>query len=145
MTTVVVDQGSAAIKAGLSGIDAPQSVFPTRVGRQRRRGLTAGLDKMAYVGNEAYARRRLLTSKCPIECGICTNWDDMEHVWAYTFQTLDINPEYHSILLTEVPLNPKANREMTTQIMFETYNTIAFAFKVSSLRSTHQVVPLGLL
>jgi actin-related protein len=137
MTTVVIDQGSATTKAGLSGIDAPQAVFPTRVGRQRRRGLTAGLDKMAYVGNEAYARRKILTSKYPIECGICTNWDDMEHVWTYTFQTLDINPEDHSILLSEVPLNPKANREMTTQIMFETYNIIAFAFKVSSVLSLY--------
>jgi actin-related protein len=122
---VVIDNGSGMVKAGIAGEDAPSAVFPAIVGRPRNASTMQGVQvKSEYIGDEAQQKRGILDLKYPIAAGIVTNWDDMEKVWQHTFfNELRVTPsETQGVLLTEAPMNPKANRERMITIMFESFN-----------------------
>lgn len=122
---VVCDNGTGFVKCGFAGDNFPTAIFPSMVGRPMLRYDTKIDDieiKDIMVGNDASKLRHMLEINYPVSEGIVTSWEDMEHLWDYTFnEALQVNPKDCKIMLTEPPLNPKKNRQRMISTMFEKY------------------------
>ncbi|PHH82130.1 hypothetical protein CDD82_6888 [Ophiocordyceps australis] len=125
---IVLDNGSGTIRAGFAGDDLPKCYFPSWVGRPKHLRVLAGaLEGEVFIGEKAATELRgLLKISYPLEHGIVTNWDDMERIW-----------EYHPVLLTEPPLNPRSNRDTAAQILFETFNVPALHTSIQAVLSLY--------
>ncbi|RVD83809.1 uncharacterized protein DFL_005583 [Arthrobotrys flagrans] len=136
---VVIDNGSGTIKAGFAGEDTPKCYFNSFVGRPKHPRVLAGaLEGDVFIGSRAQDLRGLLKIKYPLEHGIVTDWDDMERIWQYVYSDeLKTLSEEHPVLLTEAPLNPRANRDMAAQIFFETFNVPALFTSVQAVLSLY--------
>jgi actin, other eukaryote len=139
---IVCDNGSGMVKAGFAGDDAPRAVFPSIVGRPKFEqimcGAGAGGPDRVFVGDDCMRKRGVLATRYPIEHGVVTNWEDMEKVWAHTFyEQLRADPADHQVLLTEAPLNPRANREQMARIMFETFGAAAVYVQIQAVLSLY--------
>eukprot|EP01084_Bolivina_argentea_P284937 488484_1 len=100
--TIIMDPGSSCIRAGFATHEMPTCMFEP------------------VITKESNGRT---SRKYPIECGIVSRWDDMEQILDRTFcNELKIKTEKCNVLISEMTMNPKCNREKMTQIMFEKYN-----------------------
>jgi actin-related protein len=126
-TGLVIDNGSAVLKAGFTGDAAPRSCFPSVVGHSKHKGLMIAMNqKGSYAGDEAHENRGTLNISRPIRAGRVADWKDAETLWHHTFyEALKVPPEEHPVLMTDAPLNPKAERERQIELLFETFNAPA--------------------
>ncbi|KAI0015274.1 actin-related protein, ARP1 class [Xylariomycetidae sp. FL0641] len=137
---IVLDNGSGTIRAGFAGDDLPKCYFPSFVGRPKHLRVLAGaLEGEVFIGQKAATELRgLLKIRYPLEHGIVTDWDDMEKIWEYVYsEGLKTMSEEHPVLLTEPPLNPRANRDTAAQILFETFNVPALYTSIQAVLSLY--------
>ncbi|XP_043256983.1 actin-related protein 2 isoform X3 [Colletes gigas] len=144
---IVCDNGTGFVKCGYAGANFPAHIFPSVVGRPIIRAVNKMGDidvKDLMVGDEASKFRSMLEISYPMQNGIVRNWEDMCHVWDYTFgkEKMNINPKECKILLTEPPMNPITNREKMIEVMFEKYG---FAGTYIAIQAVLTLYAQGLL
>lgn len=132
-------QGSGTIKAGFAGQDTPKCFFPSFVGRPKhRRAMAGAVEGDRFIGRRAQELRGLLRIRYPMEHGIVNDWGDMERIWSHVYsEELKTLSEEHPVLLTEAPLNPRANRDAAAQIFFETFNVPALYISIQAILSLY--------
>ncbi|KAL8743102.1 MAG: hypothetical protein Q9190_004510 [Brigantiaea leucoxantha] len=136
---IVLDNGSGTIRAGFAGEDLPKCYFPSFVGRPKHLRVLAGaLEGDVFIGQRAQDLRGLLKIRYPLEHGIVTDWDDMERIWQFVYtEELKTLSEEHPVLLTEPPLNPRANRDTAAELLFETFNVPALYTSIQAVLSLY--------
>lgn len=139
---IVIDNGTGTVKAGLAGDEEPAVIFPSFVGRPRHaKVMSGGLDEAYLVGNKAAEHRGVLKLNYPMNHGLvksAADWADMQKIWEYTFDQLNIqNVEHHPILLTEAPNNPRSNRFKAAEILFDTFNVSNLYVQVQAILSLY--------
>ena len=117
--------GSSRCKIGFASEDRPRYEIVSVVGRLKEPDLIKEFlpkDIDVFMCDDAHSKKEIVNLEFPIERGIVTNWRDMEHIWHHAFYTkLQIPPEDQPILLTEIPLNPKANRDRMMAMMLNEF------------------------
>ena len=100
-------------------------------------GPLGGAAEVAHGGSPRHSQQMgLLCYKKPHE--LPGDGQVMAYISSNTFYNeLRVAPEEHPVLLTEAPLNSKANRERMTQIMFETFNVPAMYVAIQAVLSLY--------
>ena len=138
---IVLDNGTGYTKMGYAGNIEPSFVIPTAIAVNNGGSDSTKVDKKMgdldfFIGDEALKKKggRNYSVNYPIKHGVVENWDNMERLWQRCiFKYLRCEPEEHFFLLTEPPLNTPENRELTAEIMFETFNVPGLYIAVQAI------------
>lgn len=112
--SIIIDTGSSTTKAGFSQDLYPRVEIPTQL---------PNVDPSDATSSGEIMRR-----------GILVNFDKLTRLWSHIiYDKLGVNnPQDHVLYFTEKPLNPKANREKTFQILFEEFDFAAVSYSRNS-------------
>ena len=95
---VIIDSGSKSCRVGFAGDDTPKVIY--------------NCSKFAWGQNPA-----------PIQRGRVADWESLEALWSEALIDKEIGYVDSPILFTEATLLTKFDREKTTQVAFESFNS----------------------
>lgn len=135
---IVIDNGGGILKAGFAGEEVPSVVIDSLIGEPKHpRVMAGGVDGDVFVGARATELRGLLRLRSPIRRGTVTDWAGLETLWNHVFDELAVRPGEHPVLVTESPLNARANREGICKVLFESFGVPAVYVSIPSVLSLY--------
>eukprot|EP00012_Vannella_robusta_P008565 CAMPEP_0206206618 /NCGR_PEP_ID=MMETSP0166-20121206/15072_1 /ASSEMBLY_ACC=CAM_ASM_000260 /TAXON_ID=95228 /ORGANISM="Vannella robusta, Strain DIVA3 518/3/11/1/6" /LENGTH=369 /DNA_ID=CAMNT_0053627161 /DNA_START=40 /DNA_END=1146 /DNA_ORIENTATION=+ len=120
---VVLELCSGLLRSWFVQDEVPRVYFPSMVGRPRFKAQNRASN--AYVGQEAFDNRFALSINYPVQRGCVVDWSDVELLIRHAFEQLEVPSSGARVIMSEPPLNPKANRLRITQMMFDVFEVDA--------------------
>ena len=118
---VVIDIGTRLTMTGFAGEDFPRYVWPTVVGYPiNDTMIDSDAARDFRVGQEAFdsLSQRLVY---PLKAGNIEDWDAMEDILTFCFDSLGIDPHGSQVLITEPPFNSPEKKLLLTQLLFHDF------------------------
>eukprot|EP00586_Coscinodiscus_wailesii_P015132 CAMPEP_0172510170 /NCGR_PEP_ID=MMETSP1066-20121228/226794_1 /TAXON_ID=671091 /ORGANISM="Coscinodiscus wailesii, Strain CCMP2513" /LENGTH=257 /DNA_ID=CAMNT_0013289025 /DNA_START=212 /DNA_END=981 /DNA_ORIENTATION=+ len=159
---IVIDNGTATIKAGFAGGSKPKVVIGNKVGRAKHTRVMPGgaleLDESTpgpsstttttthppstyYTGRKLDEHRGAFLLSHPMSRGrvLPSSWDAMEQIWEHLYakDNLSVTTDEHPVLITETPLNPRSHRDTLSEIFFESFHAPALFVAPPSILSLY--------
>ena len=140
---IIIDLGSSEVKAGFKTDGASPSIrFPSYIGEARYNKILRVLNKNIsyykdqFVGNDCDPYLGVVKLRYPIKHGAFSNEEDISIIFNHIFSKLGLNEDQiseHPLLISEPILNPKENRDMISELLFEKYKvpSLIFSFQPS--------------
>lgn len=138
---IICDNGTGFIKTGRCSSNYPEFSVPSVIGRPHPNFaelVDRTIDMNAeFIGEQIESRRAALKLIYPMEEGIVKDWDTMEKVWTYTFNKFHCDRNKTCVMMTEAPMNPKKNREIMAEILFEKLGFIGLDVQIQATLSLY--------
>ncbi|KAH8106233.1 brg1-associated factor b [Cristinia sonorae] len=145
VAALVLDIGTATVRAGYSGDDTPKAIIPTCYGYTESPGdadVTMGDGEpqpegelappkpkiTMHVGNNGPSVwRHGMEVAYPVKNGLIEDFAAIPKLISHAFRdVMGCNPAEHPVFVTEPAWNTAANRERMAEIMFEEFDVPAF-------------------
>jgi centractin len=150
----VLDLGSGLTKAGFAGTPTPHVVLGSLVGRPKLpRVMPSSADpSLPLVGSAALGPLAgVVRTSYPLTRGTVADKGDAQALWAHVLDNeLALTHGEHPVLVTENPLNPRANRALIAELFFEAFQVPALYVAVPAVlalyatgRTTGVVLDVG--
>lgn len=141
---IVFDVGHHSLRVGYAQEDSPKAEIPAVVGVCDDGTSAASIpdsmdvDKKLDSNITSNSKHYIDTTSLHVPIkgmevtsymkeGVIDDWDLFEKVLDYTYsKCIQSESEFHPVLMSESPWNPRNKREKLTEIMFEKYNVPAF-------------------